>query len=111
MKLMNKRILRRVMIALAFAGTAVAGGQGVAHAVEEDYPPVPNKVADETPVPNAPAGSPDDSDEVPAGGGTLPQTGGPGTTSILLAGGAAVVAGVAITGFAARRREGDLGAA
>lgn len=102
---MNKKMVRRGVAALAFAGAAVIGGQGVAHAQEEDYPPVLS-VGGETPVEQP--SSPNSPPVVAGTGGTLPQTGGPDSTSILLAAGAAVAAGVAITALANRRREDAL---
>ena len=42
------------------------------------------------------------------GYGTLPQTGGPGVSQILLLGGAALVAGLMITAAAGRRRDAAL---
>lgn len=108
--IMNRKTIRRGVIGLAIAGTAVAGGQGMVDAQEEDYPPVPAATQPTTVSPDSPDESTDRNDGAPAGA-TLPQTGGPGTMSILLAAGVAVAAGAAITGVAARRREGDLGVA
>lgn len=109
MKLMTMKTVRRGAVALAFAGATVVGG-GIASAQSDaDYPPSPTVPSTEAPVvsPESPTTQTDTDDT----GATLPQTGGPGTTQILLIAGAAVAAGVAVTGVAGRRRDENLNAA
>lgn len=77
----------------AIVALCTLGGQGVADA----YPPTPP--TDEKPVGDTPTKS------LPASpSGTLPQTGGPGTTQILGLAAAALAGGVVVSGVAARSR-------
>lgn len=100
---MNKsaiiRTTRRSVVAGAIVALCTIGGQGVAEA----YPPspptgeLPDTPVDDTPTSALPA----------APSGTLPQTGGPGTTHILALAGAALAGGLAVSGVAGRSRRGS----
>lgn len=77
----------------AIVALGTLGGQGVAEA----YPPPPPN--DETPIDDTPTKT------LPASpSGTLPQTGGPGTTQILGLAAAALAGGVVVSGVATRSR-------
>ncbi|MFK8026171.1 MAG: LPXTG cell wall anchor domain-containing protein [Ilumatobacter sp.] len=99
-----KKHIRRSTAVVALAGAAVLAGGGAAQA----YPPTPTIPTDDQTVPTAVSPeSPAEESEGTTPSGTLPQTGGPGTTQILLIAGAAVVAGAAITGVARSRRDDE----
>ena len=90
------RTARRSVVIGAIVAVGTIGGQGVAEA----YPPSPpTDELPETPVDDTPAR------ELPAApSGTLPQTGGPGTTQILALASAALAGGVVVSGVAGRSR-------